>query len=394
MHKLKLIPMPVTPVERLAARFRDFLSIPDPSALYTLMGAVAANMIEGSPVWIMLVGPPSCGKTELLNSLLSLPQMYEGADISSEGAFLSGTPKREWAADATGGLLRQTGDHGGLILNDFTSVLSKPGEKIDMIMSIFREAFGGRWTRHIGADGGRAVQWTGKLAIFAGVTGKIDQRHQVSAELGERWIYWRFEERDVFSDCMMSSSDERAPTWRMEMRTLVTQFFADLGLKFGAQLPRRAYTNTERIKLHRIAALAARCRSGVARDNYSKEIVGTKETELATRLYTILGQLLLGFDHIGVPEKLRWRLLSKIGMDSMPAIRKRTIEVVGINQLTVANLTSFLRCSSSTTKRVVEDLEVQDVLQRENGIISFTPWMEENYRKIHDSRVIAMSALF
>ncbi len=253
-----------------------------------------------------------------------------------------------------------------------------------MIMSVCREAFGGRWTRHIGADGGRAIQWTGKLALFAGVTGRIDQRHQVSAELGERWIYWRFEERDTFADCMMASSSDRSQEWRSEMRALVVRFFEDVGLKFGASIPRRNYTNTERIKLYRIAALAAKCRSGVARDTYSrdKEIVGTKETELATRLYTILGQLLLGMDHIGVPEKTRWRLLSKIGMDSMPAIRKVTIEVVGANSLSIPDLTSFLKCNPNVTKRVVEDLEVQDILQRKGNLISFTPWMEENYRKL------------
>src|SRR5258708_36314886 len=81
----------LTPIEHLEAEFRQYLHMPDPGALYALMGAVAGNMLDGEPVWLMLVGPPGCGKTGLLNSTLKLDRVHEGTDISSKGAFLSGT---------------------------------------------------------------------------------------------------------------------------------------------------------------------------------------------------------------------------------------------------------------------------------------------------------------
>lgn len=375
-----VVPLPVSPVERLAASFRQYLHLPDPANLYLLMGAVAANMIEGTPVWVMLVGPPSCGKTELLNSLLGLPRMVEGADIASEAAFLSGTSRRELATDATGGLLRQVGEHGGLILNDFTSILSKSPDKIQTIMAVFREAFSGRWTRHIGAEGGRVLSWTGKLALFGGCTGKIDQHHQVAAELGERWIYWRFAEKDVFAEVMMALSNGRNG-WRDDLQAMTRRFFAEVGLCFGKLAPRRDFRDSERVHIFELASLAARCRSGVARDGYTHEIVGAREGELAIRLSTILAQLLIGLDHIGVPETQQWKLLAKVAMDSMPRLRQIAIRTVAARELTVDELKRELACSLSVAKRVVEDLEIHGVFQRATGKCYLTPWANERYRR-------------
>lgn len=377
-----VIPLPVSPVEKLAATFKNYLHLPDPSPLYVLMGAVAANMIEGSPVWLMLIGPPSCGKTELLTSLLSIPYMVEGADISGPAAFLSGTSERDSAADATGGLLRQTGDHGALILNDFTSILSLPGDRLMSIMAVFREAFSGRWTRHIGGEGGRVIRWDGKLGLFAGCTGTIDQRHQVSAELGERWINWRFpaQNDECFAEVMMALSNGRNG-WRMDLQEAVRDFYSKVGLRFGATIPRRDFLDSERVRIYELASLAARCRSGVARDAHNHEIIGARESELAIRLSTVLSQLLIGMDYIGVNSVAQWKLLAKVAMDSMPRLRKMTIESVAASDLTVNDLRTILECSLSVCKRVVEDLEIHGVVYRESGRLHLTPWMAERYHR-------------
>jgi hypothetical protein len=381
MTRCQLIPFPETPVERLGAKLGSVLHLPDPSVLYTLMGAVAANLIEGPPVWLMLVGPPSCGKSELLNSLLDIPRVFEVAEISGEAAFLSGSPRKDVVTDATGGLLRQVGPHGGLVLNDFTSVLSKPLDKINSIMAVFRESFGGRWTRNIGGEGGRPIHWAGKLALFAGVTGKIDQSHQVSAELGERWIYCRYEPLpDQFQACMMALT--RRADFREFLKTTVARFFTELGLAFTRPIPRREYTLSEKVKLHKLASLAARCRSGVTRDAYNrdKEIVGTKEEELETRLCTVLSQLLIGMDYIGVPEAMRWKLLAKVAMDSMPRLR-RLIIAAACKAPTFQALQAQLGCSLAVVKRAAEDLSVHGIVTVTGERIALSPWMEESYRR-------------
>ena len=57
--------------------------------------------MRGYPVWIMLVGPPESGKTELLKPLLNLDSCRECGDLSGKAALLSGTKAKERTADAT-----------------------------------------------------------------------------------------------------------------------------------------------------------------------------------------------------------------------------------------------------------------------------------------------------
>ena len=60
------------------------------------------------------------------------------SSISSEGALLSATPKREKAKNATGGLLAQIGER-RLVIEDFTTILSMNRDARAQIIAAFRE---------------------------------------------------------------------------------------------------------------------------------------------------------------------------------------------------------------------------------------------------------------
>src|SRR5206468_10944077 len=74
----------------LTKAFQARLHLPDLGALHATLGAVAANRMRGDPVWLLLVGPPSSGKTELIGSLAKLPGVHWAA-LLTEAALLSGT---------------------------------------------------------------------------------------------------------------------------------------------------------------------------------------------------------------------------------------------------------------------------------------------------------------
>ncbi len=361
---------PSTPIEHLVASLREYLHLPDPSAVYVLMGAVAANLVDGYPVWLMLVGAPGAGKTELVNSLLNVPLIHEMANISGEGSFLSGTATKERSSDATGGVLNSIGTHGGIILNDFTSVLSLPQDTLKKVLAVFRECYSGRWTRNVGSDGGRTLKWEGKVMFIAGCTGSIDNHHMVNASLGERWVYYRFDRPDGFAQSKRALTNAASPGWADNVRALVHGFFESIDLRFGASQPRRLLTDSEMVRVITMAAVAARCRSAVTRDNFSKsrDIMAVPEPEVESRIATSLGQLLIGMDYIGVPEADRWRLLGKVALDSMPRLRRIIVNLaahnggVGFKQLQLET-----GCSKTVVARSVEELEVFGVVDRQRS---------------------------
>jgi hypothetical protein len=98
--------------------FQQWLYLPDPGVVALTLAAVTANRMAGDPVWLLLIGAPSSGKTEILDSLLDLPHMHPAATLT-DASLLSGVPKREHSTTSTGGLLRVIGDFGFLVLKDF-----------------------------------------------------------------------------------------------------------------------------------------------------------------------------------------------------------------------------------------------------------------------------------
>src|SRR5258706_415335 len=116
---------PQTPIHTLAAALQALFYLPNPLVLYAVCGALAANTLRGYPDWLMLVGPPESGKTELLKPLVHLEGCLECGDLSGKAGLLSGTRLKDQSADSTGGLLKalwkaKDGTYrGALIMLDF-----------------------------------------------------------------------------------------------------------------------------------------------------------------------------------------------------------------------------------------------------------------------------------
>jgi hypothetical protein len=166
------------------------LVLPDKTPIYAVLGAVAANYLPGDPVWLGVVAPPSSAKTEILNSILLLPDVVPIATLTV-GALLSGTSKKARDKHAKGSLLRAVDKFGIAGLKDFGSILSLHTETRAEVLAALREIFDGAWTRHVGTDGGKTLHWSGKLGLVFGSTPAIDGYHAVIGSLGDRWLLSR-----------------------------------------------------------------------------------------------------------------------------------------------------------------------------------------------------------
>ena len=175
--------------------FCRWLHLPDPDVVLVVLAVVVANRMPGDPVWLLVVGPSGGGKTEILQAISGLPDVTV-AGVLTEASLLSGTPKKDKAGGARGGLLRDIGPFGIVTLKDFGSVLSMKAEARAALLAALREVYDGEWTRHVGTDGGRTLHWSGKVGLVAGCTPVIDTHHGVMAALGERFAMYRLAVED------------------------------------------------------------------------------------------------------------------------------------------------------------------------------------------------------
>ena len=130
------------PIDQTLSVFDHWLILRDTTPVYAVLATVAANMLPGDPVWLGLIGPPSSVKTEILNSLSMLPHVVQAATLTPAG-LLSGTPKKQQDKGAKGGLLRQIGDFGIIVLKDFGSVLSMRADNKAETLAALREVYDG-----------------------------------------------------------------------------------------------------------------------------------------------------------------------------------------------------------------------------------------------------------
>ena len=347
-------------LDEVVACFRRWLHLPDLRALYALLGAVAANRMAGPPVWLLIVGPPGNGKTELLQSLVTLPDVHRAATLT-EASLLSGTPRKEHATGAQGGLLRAIGGFGFLVFKDFTSILSMHREARGGLLAALREIYDGEWTRHVGVDGGQTLSWTGKVAVLAGCTQSIDQHHAVMGSMGERFLLFRqpvVEGREQTLSALGHAGREG------EMRAELVD--AVRGLFAGISLPDRPpeVNAAEREELVRIASVAVRCRSAVQRDGYNREIELIPDPEAPARMALALNQLFAGMICIGVERPMAWSIVSKIALDCMPALRRSLLDALDRKSLSTFDAAAAVGYPVVTARRALEDLEAHHVVKR------------------------------
>jgi hypothetical protein len=351
-------------LETVLETFRAWLYLPDAAPVLVTCAAVAANRVESfDPTWLVLIGAAGSGKTEALNATTRLDSVYLAGTLT-EASLLSGTPRKDTAAGASGGLLREIGSSGILVLKDFGSILSMHREQRANVLAALREIYDGAWHRDVGVDGGRRLHWKGRLGLLAGATTVLDSHHGVMAQLGERFLMHRLAVSNPAGQGRASLAHHgREGTMRGELAEAVAGLFAGLDL---SSPPPLVATDTDR--LVDLAVLVARSRSPVIRDSYRREIEFVPDSEAPGRIVGALARILTGLRLIGVSEAEAWRLTVKTGLDSMPAARLRSLQFL-LEQEAAASTTDVataLRLPNPTTHRVLGDLAAHGVLVRES----------------------------
>ncbi|QYF88491.1 hypothetical protein [Arthrobacter sp. PAMC25284] len=358
---------PAQPVVTLAEcdkTYRRWMSDEfDLSVVHVALAARAAHDLDGEPVWILVVAGSASGKTEAIQSLAATPNSFTVSEIASPGALLSGTSNSEKTKDASGGLLRQIGAQGILILKDFTTILSMSSDPRGAVLAALREIYDGSWTRLVGTDGGKNLNWAGRVTLVGATTTTYDRHHAVIASMGDRFALIRMDSRvhRKLKGLQALKNTGHEKQMREELGQAVAGVIAGMNKSPGP------LNDDELGVLFEAANYVTQARTPAERD-FKGDPIEANDPESPTRFVKMLQQVVLGGIAIGMDRRNALLLGLRVAHDSIPPVRRQVLEAVQAKRFSsTVDVVEATQIPRSTIDRMLQELALQGLLRKSQG---------------------------
>jgi len=354
--------------------FKKHFLMKNADVVKVVLATFFANKLEGDPLWLLLIAPPSSLKTEIIATLNGLQEIYPLSSLTAH-TLVSGMVGNEDKS-----LILKL-DKKIVTLKDFTSVLSMHREQRAEVLSQLREIYDGSYKKPFGT--GQVTKWEGKIGLIAGVTPVIDTHYAVFQMLGERFIHFRIETPDPVKMALKGIDNSgREREIRKELRGMVRSFINSISLpdkKIGLPL-------TIKDKIAYLSVFCVKTRSGSVRDGRSREIIYTPEPEAPPRLakqFVKLGEGLAVINNRHTLTEEDYRVIYKVGFDIIPKQRKNIISILKDSPLAAKDIKSKIKYPYSTTYKILEELETLGLADvNERKIWSLTSFANDLLSKI------------
>jgi len=348
----------------LIRQYQEVYYLEDPSVISLLCSVVLSNRMAGDPVWLVLIGGSSSGKSELINLFNSLDFVQEIAMITPN-TLLSGMKPQKGQEMS---LLKQI-----------------PRQCVFLfILAQFRELYDGKMTKTTGA--GKPQEWEGKITVIAGSTEKIHTMEAQFASCGVRFIYYTLPPQDSVKATKRAAQIAKdLPVHRKRLRESTKQYI-ELMLQ---RVDTKEYPVPEDVsdRLIEAADFVTLARSPVERDFRNKcEVPGSREEPMrfSNQLHNLARAEMAQNDGILTP--MGESNIYKIAFDSIPKGRRLVLkQLAGFGEVTLKGLAHKLRLEDERVRMILMDLHIWGIVERAVAKTSMRAenWsLVEKYRKV------------
>ena len=364
-------------LQKIKEEFAKVYLIEDNNIVDVVCANYIGFLLKSDPVWTVIIGPSSGGKSEMVNTLITSKYVHPISTITANtlisGAKLSGGKPASLLHNLSKGTdMEQSGI---LVFKDFTSLLSEQEVTQKLIMAQLREIYDGRYDKEFGT--GHAIHWEGKVTVIAAATHKMHEMRQQYAAMGERFMMYELNQPNAkeASAKGMSNQEDGIMAQARDRLAEIMKVYLNETIEIPKELPKISVELKN--KVIDLAEMTTRVRSDVKRDwrSMNKDIIHVYPPEMPIRFASGLQNIaralmVLHWNETGeliLPEKYE-KILFKYSLDSIPPNRRKAMqELSKYTVLETKGLGLKLNRPSSSLRRDVEDLVALEVADREPG---------------------------
>jgi len=272
-----------------------------------LASIVATRLKLGDPVWLLVIGTSSSGKSQILRPLaLTDKKFIHRVDDLTENTLLSGAKAKKGEKDIS--LLNRIGAMGIIVISDFTVIFSKSSETRSTILGQLRMVYDGEMTKYSG-NNSEPLTWNGYLGILAGSTPTIYSHFEEVADMGERFIYYRMKPYNV-EKATRQSLNRTIYGKELDnvLSVLYDEYIRDC-LKHGDTIP--ALSQKVHEQIINISMFAAILRTPTHYDKFQKAVDRVPVTEMPMRIALQLSSITRGLSVMNYHETGSWEITDK-----------------------------------------------------------------------------------
>ena len=371
----------------LITEVRKYMYLEDTGVIkMCLASIIATRMRLGEPVWGVVIGPSSGGKSQILRPMsMTDPKFLHRVDDLTENTFLSGMKVGKGKPEPS--LLHRIGNFGMIVISDLTVLFSKGKEARTPILGQFRMIYDGEMTKYSGTSG-EPLHWgPGSLGVLAGATPSIYSGFEEAADMGERFIYYRMKDYD------MEKAARLAISRKMYGRELDTK----MGELFGAYIKEsvkgwgdKPINLPEEVndRLIKMSVFAERIRTAISMDFQKKEIVRMPVPAGPARVALQLESLAKAFYVMGngVISEEDMRVLDWCAYSLANEEKRGVLKLLALsshdNWVSAQKLGDLLGLSTNVTRNILQNLSAINIVQR-SGDDSKLVWRIKNLHEWH-----------
>ena len=361
---------------KLQNLFESVYLIKDPYILKLCMASLVSQDQPCDPIWIIIVGASSSGKSEIINAFSSCKGVIQISTLSTN-TFASGMK----IAGVETSLLNRIGadtekiGNGVITFKDLTSLLSERPDDKAIIMGQLREIYDGHYVKQFG--NGKEVNWNGKITVLAGATHVIYDIKQQYAAMGERFLMYNLIQPDGVEAADIGMTNQESGKMK-DNRLMLAEAVARYKDEIFETPEETPYISPEfKKELILLSEMATRARSSVNRNWRSpqQEIKSVHPPEMPIRFASTLQNLnrtlaVINWNETGklvnYPEDKK--MSYKIALDSINLERRVAMqELSKYDIIHTSGLAVKLNLPTSSVKNTLEDLTALKIADRVKG---------------------------